>query len=270
MTISSHTIVCNEERYIWYSLMSIAPYVDKLFVWDTGSTDSTVEIVREVKKLLGEKLDFREMGKVSSEELVSLRQKMLDKTDSSWFLVLDGDEVWWGGGIKKLVKTIKRGENKLDSIVVPYYNLIGDIYHYQPESAGKYKIDGRLGHISIRAIKRNIPGLRLTGTYPTEAYVDGSGIALQEREKKSKYFLDIKFLHFTHLIRSATLSKNREAIKRERKFKYQLGREFPYDFYYPEVFFRPRPNIVPCPWEKMDFDFWIKSLVLTQFKKNIL
>lgn len=247
MSISSHTIVCNEERYIWYSIMSMASYMDKIFIWDTGSTDSTIDIIKEIKRILGDKVDFQEFGKVDPEGLVKLRQKMLHETKTDWFVVLDGDEVWWEGGIRKLTKMVKRGGEKLDSVVVPYYNLIGDIYHYLPESRGKYKIDGRVGHINIRATRRGIAGLKLSGVYPTEAYVDENGVSLQDMSKKGRQFLDFKFLHFTHLVRSSSISKDKEALKRASKFKYELGKEFPLDFYYPEVFLDQNQKLLHLP-----------------------
>ncbi|OGE34520.1 hypothetical protein A3C32_04220 [Candidatus Daviesbacteria bacterium RIFCSPHIGHO2_02_FULL_41_14] len=44
MRIVSNTVVHNEENFVWYALMSIALFVDQLLVWDTGSTDKTIEV----------------------------------------------------------------------------------------------------------------------------------------------------------------------------------------------------------------------------------
>lgn len=261
MRISSHTIVCNEERYIWYSLMSVASYMDHMFVWDTGSTDLTVEIIREAKKVLGDKLSFKEFGKVDPTQFSDLREKMLKETSSDWFLVLDGDEVWWESSIRKVVRAINKDGNKLDSIVVPYYNLVGDIYHYQDNSLGKYKIDGNKGFLTIRAINKKIPGLKVVNPHPKEAYVDENNVPIQERSKKARRFLDVKYMHFTHLLRSEDFSRNKQAVSRGYKYKYELGREFSKDFYYPEVFFRPKPEIVKSVWKKMDMSYVLKSSV---------
>ncbi len=267
MTISTHTIVCNEERYIWYSLMSVAKYVDKLLVWDTGSTDSTVEIIGEIKKKLGGKLEFRELGKVGPSELTQLRQKMLDETKIDWFVILDGDEVWWDASIKKLVKVINRDGNRLTSIVSPHYNLIGDIYHYQEDNLSQYVIDGRRGFVNIRAVNAKISGLHVVNPYPKEVYVDGDGVFLQEMPKKGRKLVDAKYMHFTHLLRSGSLSKNDEATLRGKKFKYETGRQFPLDFYYPEVFFRERPDIVPFVWETNTVKFYLRANIETTLRK---
>ena len=44
--ITVHTLVKNEERWIWYALKSVLPFVDQIIVWDTGSTDKTTAIIR--------------------------------------------------------------------------------------------------------------------------------------------------------------------------------------------------------------------------------
>lgn len=257
MKITSHTMVYNEEKYIWYSIMSIVNYVDKMFIWDTGSSDKTVDIIKEIKKIFPDKIFFKELGRLTPNQLTTARQKMLDQTDSDWFIILDGDEVWWEESIRKLTKTIKqRGEN-LDSVVVPYRNIVGDIFHYQRESAGKYKIDHKVGFLTIRAINRKINGLHLEGTYPLEGFFDEDDIYIQERSAKRRLFLDRYYLHFSNVRRSS---------KKSDKIKYEKGISFTYDFYYPEVFFRPRPDIVPNPWVKMDLGFTFKSLIYEPMK----
>ena len=49
-TIWANTIVHNEENFIWFAIMSVIDWVDKMLVWDTGSTDKTVEIIEEIIK----------------------------------------------------------------------------------------------------------------------------------------------------------------------------------------------------------------------------
>ncbi|KKR11163.1 MAG: Glycosyl transferase family 2 [Candidatus Woesebacteria bacterium GW2011_GWA1_39_21b] len=68
MKIWAHTLVRNEERYIWFSVMSVINYVDKILIWDTGSTDNTVSIIREIKKKYPEKIDFKKVGKVDAQK----------------------------------------------------------------------------------------------------------------------------------------------------------------------------------------------------------
>ena len=46
-----HTLVKNEEKYLWYAVMSVADFVDKVLLWDTGSSDKTVEIIKQIQNI---------------------------------------------------------------------------------------------------------------------------------------------------------------------------------------------------------------------------
>lgn len=48
--ITVHTLVKNEERYLWFAVTSVIDYVDKMLLWDTGSTDRTIQLIKELKK----------------------------------------------------------------------------------------------------------------------------------------------------------------------------------------------------------------------------
>lgn len=273
MKIWAHTLVRNEERYIWYAVMSVIDQVDKMLIWDTGSDDATVEIIKEIKKLRPEKVSFKQVGKVNPDEFTQVRQKMLNKTESDWFILVDGDEVWWDDSIKKLVGTIQKEGGFLDSIVNRCYNIVGDIYHYQEEAAGHYQIDEKRGHLVIRAMNKKIPGLHLEKPHGQQGFFDKDGVLIQERLKKRRKFLEIHYLHFTHMIRSSAYSLDLKVPKRGIKLKYELGIPFSSDFYYPEVFFRHKPPIVPPPWIKRQKDYVLRAameLPLKRVKRRFL
>ena len=232
--IYAHCLVKNEENFIWYAISSIIDFVDKALIWDNGSTDNTVQIIEELKKKWPSKISFKSFSGTVSEG----RQQMLDETDAGWFIVLDGDEVWWEDSIKKLVDEINENGEKLDSIVVPFKNLVRDIFHYQEESKGKYVIDGIEGFITIRAINGKIPNLHLGNEYPQEGYFRGN-TPIQNLDKSRRKYLNSTYLHLTHLRRSREKSD---------KIKNGLGLPFPLDYYYPEVFFRGKPDFIPSPW----------------------
>ena len=59
MKIWGHTLVCHEERYLWYSVTSVIDYLDKILLWDTGSTDNTLKIIRDLQKTYPDKIDFK-------------------------------------------------------------------------------------------------------------------------------------------------------------------------------------------------------------------
>jgi glycosyltransferase involved in cell wall biosynthesis len=237
MKIYAHCLVQNEENFLWYSVASIVEHVDKVMIWDNGSSDRTFEIIKELRNKWPDKI----ISKKFSGTVSVARQKMLDETDADWIIILDGDEIWWENSIRHLVSVIDNEGSDLDSIVVPFKNLIGDMFHYQSEDKGKYNIDGKTGFLTIRAINNKIEGLKVSGKYPFEGYANSGGILIQNLDQNRRMFLDAPYLHLTHLKRSS---------KKSDKIKYRFGVEFPKDFYYPEVIFKTRPKIITSIWTK--------------------
>lgn len=264
MKIWVNTLVKNEEKYLWYAVMSVINYVDKIIIWDTGSSDKTQKIIRELKNTLPNKIDFKYFGEITSQQFPLVRQKMLEKTLADWVIVLDGDEVWWEDSIRELTENIRNFGERLDSIVNRYFTLVGDIYHFQAESAGKYEIDDERGHINIRAMNLHIRGLHAAKPHGQQGYFDFEGKLIQNRNSKRRLHLKKPaYLHFTNMSRS---SYDKAVVKRPQKLKYEIGESLPFDFYYPEVFFKKRPEIVDCVWGNMETGYYLKSIVMTPLK----
>lgn len=258
MTIWANTIVNNEENFIWFSIMSVVDYVDRVLVYDTGSTDRTVEIIKEIQKIKKDKIRLEEVGPTSKNEFPKLRQKMLEESQCDWILVLDGDEIWWRDSIKKLTLEVNKQGRDIDGIVVPFVVPVGDIYHIQEERAGKYQLLGRRGHLSLRAFSKNIPGLHVDWPYGKESYFDENNKLIQER--KDIIFLDTPYLHTTYLKRS-------NSPRVSNKFKYELGKPVSSDFKYPEVLYDFYPSIISSPWVKLSGLDLVVSRLLTPFRK---
>lgn len=258
MKIWVNTIVHNEENFIWFAIMSVVDFVDKVLVYDSGSTDKTVRIIKEIQKIKGKKIKFSEIGAVNKYQFTKARQEMLDRSNCDWILIVDGDEIWPNESIKKLTDKINRDGKNLDGIVVPYYVNIGDIYHYQEEKAGQYKLLGKKGHLSLRAISKDIPGLHVDLPYGMEGYFDENNLPIHER--KDCVFLNSPYFHTTHLKRS---TKTKEV----NKFKYELGKGFPKGFFFPEVLSKLAPKIVPSPWKKRSKVFYLVAFLLTPLRK---
>lgn len=267
-----NTLVKNEERYLWYAVTGIIDHVDKILLWDTGSTDKTASIIKELQYRYPSKISFKEVGEVDPVHFTLVRQKMLLESKCDWVLMLDGDEVWWDEKIKEVRSVIEKRGNEIDSIVSKYYNIIGDIYHFQDENAGKYRIDGKEGNLTIRAFNRNIKGLKFEKPHGQQGLVDAKGLLIQDRDPKKKYWqTGYSYLHFTNMQRSENRTFDQKVPKRGFKLKYEIGHKFPYDFYYPECFFSDRTENIKGVWSRPDKKYYLRSLVetpLKQFKRK--
>jgi len=265
MEIWAHTMVKNEARWLWYSVSSVIEYVDKVLLWDTGSTDGTHEIIQELIKKYPNKIQYKQVVQYTVNDFARVRQEMLDKTTADWFLMLDGDEVWWGDTIRYLLSEIKNVDKDIESIVVPTINVVGDIFHYQDWSAGMYTFGKLKGHYNLRAVKRSIPGLHSQGVHGVWGWADKDNKMIQDRNTFK--FIDAPYLHTTFIPRASQSSSDSEVAKRHKKLKHEIGIKFPLDFYYPEIFFRDRPKIVVSPWQVMDTGFKLRSIVETPIRK---
>lgn len=251
--IWAHTLIKNEGRWLWYSVTSIADYVEKILLWDTGSSDETLEIIKTLQKKYSDKIDFKKREINTSEDFTKVRQEMLDATFSDWFIVLDGDEIWYEESIKKVVGQInKNGEE--EALVVPSVNLVGDIFHYRGAETGKYQFGRLKGHYNLRAVRRNIPGLYSSGIHGVWGWADEDQKQIQDRNTYK--FINAPYLHATNLRRSKF---DENVIKRQKKLKYEIGKEFPKDFYYPEAFFKDVPDFLESPWTTMKYSFKIRA-----------
>jgi len=257
--IIAHSLVRNEERFVWYSITSVLPYVDKVMVWDTGSTDKTVEIIKLIES---PKIEFKEVGPVDVDTFTQVRQQMLDSTpkDYDWLMILDGDEIWPSFGIKAAIDFC-HSHPESESLVVRTRNLVGDIYHRLPESSGRYHLAGRTGHLALRFMHlKNLPGLHAAKPHGQLGYFVTGGHLVQNLKPS---FLDIYYHHATHLLRSPA---SPEVPKRQQKYKYEIGEKVLLRDQ-PRSFFIPRPSPVPDVTYPASIGFWIISSLLTPLRK---
>lgn len=256
MKIWGNCIINNEENFVWFAVSSVIEYLDKILIWDTGSSDKTVKIIEELKKKYPDKIRFKEVGPVSAAAYTKIRQQMLNQSDCDWLFILDGDEIWFEDSIKKLIEEIKNN-SQIQALVVPFYNAVGDIYHYQEESAGRYQLLGKKGHLTIKAISRQIPGLHWNLPYPHEGLFNKNNQSVQNAG--SLKFTNAPFLHTSLLERSD--------FKKTKKTKLEIGKKFPEDFSFPEVFSKPYPQFINSPFKKMSGSDLILAGILTPLKK---
>lgn len=263
MKIWGHTLVRNEAKWLWYSVNSAIDHLDKLLIWDTGSTDGTIDIIKELERKYPEKIAFREYGNVDPATFTNARQEMLDSSQSDWIFILDADEVWWDDSIKKVIETVNNKAD-MESVVVPTFNMVGDLFHYQEMAAGRYNLSGKTGHFNLRAFKKGIPGLHAQGEHGVFGWNDENEKRIENRDPKKIIFVDAPYMHMTHLKRSQVDS---DVQKRIKKYKYETGIKTPLDFYYPEAFFKSKPETVSSPWHTPGFNFKMRAFFETPVKK---
>lgn len=260
-------LVKNEERWIWYALNSVLAYVDKILVWDTGSTDSTMAIVKSIKNT---KIDFQEIGEVSLADFGKVRQKMLEATKSDWVFILDGDEVWPEKSIRSLVEEAGQVGPAIQGLCVRPINFVGDIRFIHPETfkgQASHAPKGIQGFFSTRIFRRDILGLHASNPYGKESFFDDDNKTIREQQNRVKYLEKVYYWHMSYLPRSLSDLKDKEVMMRTKKRKYEIGIPRPKWIQIPEVFYQPRPSIVLNPFFKMNKLDYLRAVIQTPFKK---
>lgn len=255
--ITVHCIVQNEEQWIWYAIMSVLPFVTKLLVYDTGSSDRTVQIIKRIKS---SKIHFEQKGSVSKKEFTLLRQEMLDRTRTSWFMILDGDEIWPKKALLELLQKIAQEPNK-KAVFTGHWACLGDVFHYWQavERISNTCFRGRelTGWMSARAIRKT-KGLRVHGDYGIESFKDTKDISLWD--SRDIIFLQNKYFHMTFMLRSSDIRNDRQVPMRKFKRQFRQGTKLAKEVRLPEVFFTTRPNEVPSPWIFLSQGDYLKGL----------
>lgn len=251
-----HCLVANEERFIWYALNSVLKFVDKIMVWDTGSSDNTVKLV---KKINSNKIEIKELDTVNAEEHTKVRDQMLKSTDVSkfdWLLILDGDEIWTPDMFQKMI--LDADTNKSDAVVVKTINFVGDIYHKEPDSAGHYRFGDRVGHYNLRLINLKLPNLHVSGIHGQQGYYSGDLLLQNLPPTKISILDDVYYFHATHLNRSPY---DKRTTKRSFKKKFEIGEPVSKKDL-PRIFFE-HPSHIPVVTKKFGFSYWLRALLET-------
>lgn len=246
--ITGHLFVKNEENWIWFAVKSLLDFVDKIFIFDTGSTDRTMEILSLIDS---PKLVIEEKGPADARRIPRLLQEMIDRTEKeSWILPMGGDEIWTKEAAGELRRAVEGAGEKIWVMPIRLWYCLGDVFHFDEEIERRQTVFGRQrpfrkdGYWISRCFRRNLPGLKVTGLYGFETYVFADGLYLFEAERENLHFLKGRIFHATHLLRS---SQDNRVMQRPGKRRYELGRSLPEDEPLPAVFYEPRPAIVPDP-----------------------
>lgn len=259
-SITAHCIVKNEEVFVGYVIRSVINHVDSVIVFDTGSTDAAPDIIRKIALEYPGKIVFEEKGPCDKVRHTELRQEMLDRTRTDWFMILDGDEVWTERGMGEALILVTSADSRTDFLLAPFRLCVGDIFH-ESRRSGSYEFLGRRGNFALRFIRR-IPGIHWSGAYGGDTIVDSSG-ALAWHIDNSR-FLNHGFWHLTHLTRSAQddsdYSSGGSRSSKRRLTYFLIGRRIGEQF--PAVFL-PDADRLKLPFFRSLFGFL--RLVVSKF-----
>lgn len=248
-TITAHMVVKNEDRWIWFAIMSVIDFVDKLIIFDTGSFDNTNRIIETflMDEKYSNKIMYERLGKVSVNEFYKVRQKQIEYTETDYFMVVDGDEIWYKDSLCELESILS--EKKPMLVATRFINCCGDIWHYRYDNRESYCIKGIKGSITIRVYSLNIPGIKCGGDYGVEGFLDEKNVPVQE----GGYDIEVmegKYLHTSMLNRSSSQNGDFSIKYRRNKIHSWWDEKFDDDFKYPEVFYYKYPKVVKSPFEK--------------------
>lgn len=197
MSVTAHCVIKNEEVFIPYAVASIIDFVDRLFIYDTGSTDGTVKKIEALREKYPEKIYFEQKGPADKKRHTELRQEMLDRTQTDWFMILDGDEVWTARALKEAGEIMK-SQSDVQCIVAPFYLCVGDVYH-RYFKRGEMDVHGKKDYWQPRFVRVN-EGVHWRGDYNADCLYDGKGESIEQPGGTA--FLQERYWHLTHLRRS--------------------------------------------------------------------
>ncbi len=144
-------MVKNEEYWIWYSLTSVYPHVDEILVFDNGSDDATVEIVRNMRHIADKLTLVENFGGPSEQEN---REAMLEAARAcggTHLLFLDGDEVHVGDNLAFCRRLLEMHEHA-PALHDPPHNHMIPLDHTPTEGI-------LVKHIGFRPIHPGFAGL---------------------------------------------------------------------------------------------------------------
>jgi len=255
--ITGHMIVKNEDAWVWFAIQSVLPYLDKLLIIDTGSSDQTLKCIRSIES---DKIVLSQVSISSREDLTLLRNKQIQATKTNWIWIIDGDEIYTEDGAKEVVSATRQNYH---GIAARRYDLLGDIYHRQDEGVGEYQLLGQQGHLLVRLINlSNFPGLHVSRPYPLEAYLDRDDQVVHSYTH-DKWYITTSHLYHAMYLKRSSLGSNLPMFNRG-KYKIETGIKIADKI--TAVFTLPRPSFVPDPLVRRGLDYELAASIITPIK----
>lgn len=126
--VTAHVLVRDEEMYVSYSLLSVAPYIARTIVFlDSRSVDGTLSLIERAQA----RYPTIELHIVDIDDarFGDWRNRQIEMTDTPFFLILDGDEVYPRASIHRLLSWIDKLPEDKNSVWICFYWFINDHFH---------------------------------------------------------------------------------------------------------------------------------------------
>ena len=134
--VTANVRVRNEERFVKQAIESVLPAVDKVRVFDTGSTDRTVERILEIKD---PRIEIIHKPVTDATGLMGYRNEMAGLAESEWFWIVDGDEVYPQSAALRVREFLRTVPDHVHRIAVHRRHFYGSF-----NFLGKFDAGGRI------------------------------------------------------------------------------------------------------------------------------
>jgi glycosyltransferase involved in cell wall biosynthesis len=184
--ITVHCLVRNEEYFVAPALRSVLPLARRVLVYDTGSTDATLD---EIAAIGSERIEVVRKSDASPRRLTEYRNEMIEQTTTEWFWLVDGDEIYPARALPRLAAELARVPAGIHRIVIARRHFVHSLNYLTPFDAL-----GRVYRTRHIRIVKDYP--RQTSCLKDEPAAPFSAFSMA-------FPRDVFFFHGSHLPRSS-------------------------------------------------------------------
>ena len=166
--LTVHCMIRNEERFIRPAILAMLPLAQRVLVYDTGSTDGTLEALASIRS---DKLELVQKTFTKPLELTGFRNEMIERTRTEWFMLVDGDEVYPAHAVTRLAEFMPTVPPTVHRIVVHRKHFVGSMnFVSRPDTIGRIfrtsLVRWRTGYPLRHRLRADTPYLRDGSTVP--------------------------------------------------------------------------------------------------------